>query len=832
MTVRTLTATFLAVNLALLLPPVTLAQPQAAAPAGDDRWPQCPPYQRFLSPASPLELVAAKTVDRVAWTAFEEGKRNAYTAAAPAFTPVRLTNFMTDNGIDLSGIRISDDGSTVVFVRARRRTATAGSPIRRRIPTARARDLGRAHRRRPGLARRARCGEPGARARRQRVLFVKDGQIYRAQRDADAARERAGSRREAVHQPVGRAERPKWSPDGRKIAFVSTRTDHSFIMVYDVATRTVKYMSPSVDFDTSPLWTADSKSVVFVRRPGSRRSGSRRSRAAAASAFRTVRRFRPDAGTRSRRSRSRATPARRTMPAAGGGASRLAPVAQHPGPVAGDVQGRLHPVGVEGRRRDRRSERGLAQPAERSPVHELREPASGGRPPDRSRSTSAAVARRRARRAGAGAPAAGPVDEWERYYSINLATPNAQPVLLTTTDGLIEDETSVALSADGKTLYYCTNADGHRAPAHLGGAGRRRARRAGHDRRRDRDVSGAARVGQDARDAQRRLADAAVARHLAARRPTAAARRRSSSRPRSATSRRDAHVEPRARPDEGARRPRDPQPALPAEGHQARRAPPGDRLRARRAGAPDAARLPLHAVLPLGLRHQSVARDQGYVVLSVNYRSGIGYGRSFRTGAEHRRHAATPSIRTCSPAGSTCSRGRTSIPTASASGASRTAACSRRRRSRATPTSSRPASTWPACTSGAARSIPTSVSFKSSAIGAIDGWKSPVLLVHGDDDRNVAFQQTTGLVQLLRAARRLLRADRLSGRHARVDAAQPVAVHARADGAVLQEVPGRGAEADDVVRSPIASPAAPSACAAGSRTDRRRPTPASRSPRR
>jgi dipeptidyl aminopeptidase/acylaminoacyl peptidase len=46
---------------------------------------------------------------------------------------------------------------------------------------------------------------------------------------------------------------------------------------------------------------------------------------------------------------------------------------------------------------------------------------------------------------------------------------------------------------------------------------------------------------------------------------------------------------------------------------------------------------------------------------------------------------------------------------------------------------------------------PESVSFKSSAVGAIDGWKSPVLLVHGDDDRNVAFQQTTGLVQLLRA---------------------------------------------------------------------------------
>jgi dipeptidyl aminopeptidase/acylaminoacyl peptidase len=43
------------------------------------------------------------------------------------------------------------------------------------------------------------------------------------------------------------------------------------------------------------------------------------------------------------------------------------------------------------------------------------------------------------------------------------------------------------------------------------------------------------------------------------------------------------------------------------------------------------------------------------------------------------------------------------------------------------------------------------VSYRSSAISAIDGWKSPVMLVHGDDDRNVDFAQTVGLVQLLRA---------------------------------------------------------------------------------
>jgi dipeptidyl aminopeptidase/acylaminoacyl peptidase len=45
---------------------------------------------------------------------------------------------------------------------------------------------------------------------------------------------------------------------------------------------------------------------------------------------------------------------------------------------------------------------------------------------------------------------------------------------------------------------------------------------------------------------------------------------------------------------------------------------------------------------------------------------------------------------------------------------------------------------------------PNDVSFQSSAISAVDKWTSPVLIWHGDDDRNVQFSQTTGLIQLLR----------------------------------------------------------------------------------
>ena len=53
--------------------------------------------------------------------------------------------------------------------------------------------------------------------------------------------------------------------------------------------------------------------------------------------------------------------------------------------------------------------------------------------------------------------------------------------------------------------------------------------------------------------------------------------------------------------------------------------------------------------------------------------------------------------------------------------------------------------------SARAASANFNVAYRASAISAISTWQSPVLLWHGDDDRNVAFSQTTGLVQLLRA---------------------------------------------------------------------------------
>jgi dipeptidyl aminopeptidase/acylaminoacyl peptidase len=58
-----------------------------------------------------------------------------------------------------------------------------------------------------------------------------------------------------------------WSPDGKLLAFVSGRTTHSLIAIYDPAKNSIRYVAPSVDRDTVPRWSPDGKSIAFIRAP-------------------------------------------------------------------------------------------------------------------------------------------------------------------------------------------------------------------------------------------------------------------------------------------------------------------------------------------------------------------------------------------------------------------------------------------------------------------------------------------------------------------------------------------------------------------------------------
>lgn len=78
----------------------------------------------------------------------------------------------------------------------------------------------------------------------------------------------AKAKPEQLLETRGSARGLRWSPDGARIAFVSDRDDHSFIAVYSFAQKTVMYLDPSTDHDQSPVWSPDSTRVAFLRIPG------------------------------------------------------------------------------------------------------------------------------------------------------------------------------------------------------------------------------------------------------------------------------------------------------------------------------------------------------------------------------------------------------------------------------------------------------------------------------------------------------------------------------------------------------------------------------------
>jgi len=66
----------------------------------------------------------------------------------------------------------------------------------------------------------------------------------------------------------GSASQPKWSPDGKHIAFVTGRGDHSLIGIYDFDRDSIRYLAPSSDRDTMPRWSPNGRQITFIRTPG------------------------------------------------------------------------------------------------------------------------------------------------------------------------------------------------------------------------------------------------------------------------------------------------------------------------------------------------------------------------------------------------------------------------------------------------------------------------------------------------------------------------------------------------------------------------------------
>lgn len=149
--------------------------------------------------------------------------------------------------------------------------------------------------------------------------------------------------------------------------------------------------------------------------------------------------------------------------------------------------------------------------------------------------------------------------------------------------------------------------------------------------------------------------------------------------------------------------------------------------------------------------------SRGYLVLALNYRSGIGYGRAFREAPGRAGRGATEYQDVVAAGKFLQARAdvdpkRIGLWGGSYGGYLTALGLGRNSDLFAAGVDFHGVHDWPT-DNWDGKNIPpelTKLAHDSSPVTAVDTWKSPVLFIHGDDDRNVYFTQTVDLTARLR----------------------------------------------------------------------------------
>jgi len=224
--------------------------------------------EQVLSSPFPTNLVAAENAGRIAWVFAAKGQRNVWIADAPNFEARQVTHYTGDDGMPIAALKLTPDGKTVVYARGSEANsageiADPTSGVEKRVQQVWAADVEKGE---PRLLGDMGCGEEDC----EDIQISPNGEfaVWSAKKQIWIAPISGKDKAKALTYARGNNLQPKWSPDGKKIAFVSDRGDHSFIGIYEFGRSTLRYVSPSADRDQLPRWSPDGSQLAFVRLVG------------------------------------------------------------------------------------------------------------------------------------------------------------------------------------------------------------------------------------------------------------------------------------------------------------------------------------------------------------------------------------------------------------------------------------------------------------------------------------------------------------------------------------------------------------------------------------
>ncbi len=226
--------------------------------------------QQALSAPFASDLVASPRLGRFAWIENQQGRRNLWMAkpdGSGKYVAKQLTSYDQDDGQEVYQIAWTPDAESLIYVRGGDseflgkpdpNPALAPDGVAQNIWLIAAkggepRKLGEGY-------------GPVVSPAGDQVAFLSHGQIWAAELGSDPAKAKP------LLLVRGDISELVWAYDAHAIAFVSERTDHSFIGVYDLRAKTLVYLDPGTENDAKPVWSPDSRHIAFIRVPGSPQS--------------------------------------------------------------------------------------------------------------------------------------------------------------------------------------------------------------------------------------------------------------------------------------------------------------------------------------------------------------------------------------------------------------------------------------------------------------------------------------------------------------------------------------------------------------------------------
>ncbi len=208
----------------------------------------------------PSELTASSKGARIAVAINLQGKRNIYVAEGPSFALKKLTTYDRDEGLELTSLQLTMDGSRLVFVRGGDHGAFDEYKPRNpaSLPTAPKVQLysmsfsgGE-----PVLIDEG--DDPAIHPGGKKVAYIKNGQVWLASLDGKEKPYR-------LFYSRGNCGSLEWSPDGSSLLFVSARGAYSFVGIFRDSTSPLQWIAPDFARVASPRWTRDGKKIVFAQ---------------------------------------------------------------------------------------------------------------------------------------------------------------------------------------------------------------------------------------------------------------------------------------------------------------------------------------------------------------------------------------------------------------------------------------------------------------------------------------------------------------------------------------------------------------------------------------